>query len=264
MSFQEHSIDADSPIPLYYELKKIILDEIQCQALKPGDSIPTEAELGELYAMSRTPIRQAISELVHEGWLYRVKSKGTFVANRPSSSVVTDLSKMYTSYSANVKEHEMIPVMEVTAVNLVAACEDVAAHLEVSEGDAVLQLKRIWKMDETINAAITSYLPYPLCRHVKERMEKERIQRPSMYDVLGEKPETVVGKVIRRISAYNAEEADAKLLKIRSGAAICEVMDHAFALQTGQPLVYEHVKYVGARNELEVVCNYMGVPGTIF
>ena len=42
--------------------------------------IPTEKELSEMFLISRTTVRQAITEMVQEGWLYRIKSKGTFVA----------------------------------------------------------------------------------------------------------------------------------------------------------------------------------------
>ena len=73
-------IDKTVPIPLYFQLKELVLSEIKEGNYKSGDMIPTEKEISDSFGISRTTVRQAITELVQEGWLYRVKSKGTFVS----------------------------------------------------------------------------------------------------------------------------------------------------------------------------------------
>ena len=73
-------IDPKSPIPLYYQLKQLFQEKIHQGELKPGDRIPTEYELIERFGISRTPVRQALMELVHEGLLVRTPGRGTFVA----------------------------------------------------------------------------------------------------------------------------------------------------------------------------------------
>ncbi|HEX6384913.1 MAG TPA: extracellular solute-binding protein [Anaerolineae bacterium] len=72
-------IDHTTPIPLYYQLKLLIKKQIEEGQLQPGDQIPTEAELCQRYNMSRTPVRQALLELVREGLLTRTVGRGTFV-----------------------------------------------------------------------------------------------------------------------------------------------------------------------------------------
>ena len=79
MLFDCKKLDKSVPIPLYFQLKELVLDEIKKGNYKEGDMIPTENEISEEFQISRTTVRQAITELVQEGWLYRVKSKGTFV-----------------------------------------------------------------------------------------------------------------------------------------------------------------------------------------
>lgn len=74
-------IDREVPIPAYYQLKKLIKEQIQNGQLQPGDKVPTEAELCEQYNLSRTPVRQALQELVFEGLLIRTPGRGTFVAD---------------------------------------------------------------------------------------------------------------------------------------------------------------------------------------
>jgi ABC-type glycerol-3-phosphate transport system substrate-binding protein len=73
-------IDRRVPIPAYYQLKQLLKEQIQQGQLKPGDQVPTEAELCERYQLSRTPVRQALLELTAEGLLVRTPGRGTFVS----------------------------------------------------------------------------------------------------------------------------------------------------------------------------------------
>ncbi|MBM7582931.1 GntR family transcriptional regulator of arabinose operon [Caldicoprobacter guelmensis] len=69
--------------PKYQRLKKYIIETIQHKQLKFGDRIFSENELAKKFNISRHTVRQAIGELVNEGWVYRVHGKGTFVGNGP-------------------------------------------------------------------------------------------------------------------------------------------------------------------------------------
>lgn len=75
----DYIADSTSPIPLYYQVKKMVMSEIMRKNLKKGDLIPKEMELCERYNVSRITIRRAIAELVTEKVLYRVSGVGTFV-----------------------------------------------------------------------------------------------------------------------------------------------------------------------------------------
>jgi ABC-type glycerol-3-phosphate transport system substrate-binding protein len=74
-------IDPSLPIPLYYQLKILLKKQIEIGELRPGDKVSTEAELCERFSISRTPVRQALLELVNEGMLTRKAGRGTFVAS---------------------------------------------------------------------------------------------------------------------------------------------------------------------------------------
>ncbi len=47
----------------------------------PGEKIYSENELVKMFGVSRHTIRQAIGDLVHEGWLYREQGAGTFCSD---------------------------------------------------------------------------------------------------------------------------------------------------------------------------------------
>ncbi len=79
MNFAARTLNKEIPIPLYYQLKEILLEEIKQAA--PGTSLPTELELCEQFDISRPTVRQAINELVVEGYLTRMKGKSTLLLN---------------------------------------------------------------------------------------------------------------------------------------------------------------------------------------
>lgn len=81
-------IDRSLPIPLYYQLKTMIIKQIERGELRPGDKVPTEEELCEYYDISRTPVRQALLELVNEGVLTRRAGMGTFITAKGANKVV--------------------------------------------------------------------------------------------------------------------------------------------------------------------------------
>jgi multiple sugar transport system substrate-binding protein len=69
----------EQPIPLYYQLKNMLIEEIQSGAYGIDGRIPTEHELCERFGLSRTPVTRALSELAAEGMVVRRRRHGTFV-----------------------------------------------------------------------------------------------------------------------------------------------------------------------------------------
>ncbi|MDO4293730.1 MAG: GntR family transcriptional regulator [Eubacteriales bacterium] len=68
---------------LYKRVYTDIKSRIQSGALKPGDKMAGEQELIEQYGVSSITIKKALTLLAEEGLLYRVRGKGSFVAQRP-------------------------------------------------------------------------------------------------------------------------------------------------------------------------------------
>lgn len=59
-------------------VKEQITDWITSGKVKPGEKIHSENELVKMFGVSRHTVRQAVGDLVHEGWLYREQGAGTF------------------------------------------------------------------------------------------------------------------------------------------------------------------------------------------
>lgn len=70
-------LDRHSSIPLYAQLRELLVEQIQDGFYKPGDRVPSELTLCEEHDLSRPTVRQAISDLVADGILVIEKGKGT-------------------------------------------------------------------------------------------------------------------------------------------------------------------------------------------
>ncbi|HBC96161.1 MAG TPA: GntR family transcriptional regulator [Clostridium sp.] len=73
-------IDKGSEIPLYFQVKKEIMNLINRGKLKVGERMPTERELSENLKVSRNTVSTAYDELEQEGVLKSYQGRGTFVA----------------------------------------------------------------------------------------------------------------------------------------------------------------------------------------
>ncbi len=72
-------LDFSSPEPLYVQLRKILLEEIASNGYQPNDKFYSEAQIAELFNVSRITVNRALTELVYNDLLYRRPKKGTFV-----------------------------------------------------------------------------------------------------------------------------------------------------------------------------------------
>jgi GntR family transcriptional regulator len=67
------------PTPLYFQLKNDLKSKILSNERKGNERLPSEAELCVEYGVSRITVRQALSELMKDGLIYRDRGRGTFV-----------------------------------------------------------------------------------------------------------------------------------------------------------------------------------------
>jgi GntR family transcriptional regulator len=74
---------SDSQIPLYYQLARILEKFIREAKLEPDDQFPSEEAVGACFGVSRPTVNKAIQELLDQGWLNRVRGRGTFVREDP-------------------------------------------------------------------------------------------------------------------------------------------------------------------------------------
>src|SRR5919107_2932451 len=133
------TLDAQSPIPKYYQLKEIIRGRIESGELEKGELIPPERELCEMYGISRMTARQAVMELVNEGLLYREQGKGTFVAGKKIQQETARL----TSFTQDMRERGMEASSVVLEFEVESAGPVVSRMLRIAPGAKIIRLRRL-------------------------------------------------------------------------------------------------------------------------
>ena len=74
--------------PLTRRVQEALLRLIRERNYQPGEKVPTEAELGQLFGVGRSTLREAIGNLVEQGILQKSHGRGTFLRQLPSFSRV--------------------------------------------------------------------------------------------------------------------------------------------------------------------------------
>ncbi len=83
--------DSKRPRLKYEQLKGHLLAELRSGRLNPGDALPTEVELAEMLSVARNTVRHALSELDRDGFIRRIRGKGTFVTQEVRVPLQTNL-----------------------------------------------------------------------------------------------------------------------------------------------------------------------------
>ena len=80
-------------IPLYIQLKQLILDRIADGEYLPGEKIPSEREMAATYKINRMTVKNAVNSLVEDGILYKEKNVGVFVCKKKANRLYTFRNK---------------------------------------------------------------------------------------------------------------------------------------------------------------------------
>lgn len=200
-----------SHAPIYFRIQQDILDQIQRGAFKPGQQLPTEAELAQQYQVSRITAKRALDELVHQGRAFRQQGRGTFVAQ----TRIRDISG-FGSFTDDMKSRGLIPGSQTLLFKEVDPDADVMERLHLVQGERAFLLKRLRLANDEPVAIETAYIPCRLC----PRLLNEDLSQRSLYAILTEKYQIVPTWADAEIEATMATKEEAFLLKLKVGRPV--------------------------------------------
>lgn len=224
-------IDKKSPIPVYFQLKNIILKKIQDGEYPAGSLIPSERELGESLNISRMTVRQALNQLVSDGLLYREKGKGTFVLK----SKIQQRNIM--SFSETVRKKGMIPSTHILKFKKENDMFDVKSVLEVGDDEAIFHLKRLRLANDIPIAVEEAFIPERYCPGLEEQDLTS-----SLYRLIKDKYSFVISYIDNSIEAAKPSKEERELLSITTGIPVLRIAGTSYT-QSGVKLFYENAVY---------------------
>lgn len=221
------AIDKGSPMPLYAQLKTQIL-RLLAKSGKPNQRFFTDSQLIEMFGVSRTTVREAVRELVQEGYLYRVRGVGTFFAPAKVTTRLDQLQSYFKAWTAQGRSvSARLKSMKWTE------CPDWAAQLlGLAEGSRTLFVHRIRTTDGLPIASDYRYLSEETGRHVSAG----DLRSQPIFQILAERiPSDPPASARFIVEAAAASRQDARILRIPEGAPVL-VRTHVLVSRAALPM----------------------------
>jgi GntR family transcriptional regulator len=220
------TIRKGSPLPYYAQLAAILRKAIADGDWPPGYGLPSEADLCDMFGLSRTAVRQALAELAAEGLVHKEKGRGSFVRGPRAGFVVQEIRGFF----EEMRDQGRAVSTEVLDLSTVVAAPDYAALLDVPTGSDLIRIERLRSADGEAILLVETLLPSPRFKTILD----EDLTTVSLYGHLRELYDVVPSGGHRLIEAVAAERRTAKLLGVRAGTPLLRLRS-VNVDQTGQP-----------------------------
>ncbi|WP_314427451.1 GntR family transcriptional regulator [uncultured Microbacterium sp.] len=195
---------------VYTQIADELRAQIQAGILRPGDDVPTEAELAERWRTSRGPIRNALAALKSEGLIDTGRGRPARVVSQKASQAV-DVSVPFTRWA---RELGVEPGARTQELSLRRAGSR-AELLGVSPDDIIVGVVRLRLLDGRPTMLERLFYTEAVGRLLFD-VDTDEV---SITEYLGSQGHPIVG-LQHQIDAVAADEQDATLLQVPQGTPI--------------------------------------------
>jgi GntR family transcriptional regulator, N-acetylglucosamine utilization regulator len=235
-------LSRDSPVPLHYQLRHVLIEMIERGEIRSGEALPSERDLAARFDISIAPVRQAILDLVKEGVLFRVRGKGTFLHEPALVEHVSILS----SFTASMRERGLRVEMRLLERRAVRPSRDVARALATSERTATLLERLAIVQDEPV-ALFRSHLSPKRFRGVGAKVA----ERGSLATVLEEDYGVVPVRADTLVEVGRCTTAESAVLQIPAGSSLLIARGTSYDA-ADEPVEHFDVRYRADRIRLRL------------
>ncbi|MFJ8262274.1 GntR family transcriptional regulator [Rummeliibacillus sp. NPDC094406] len=218
-------VDKNSHVPIYVQIEEILKEKISHGEYAVGCAIPSERELSETFTVSRMTVRQSITQLVNDGFLYREKGRGTFVASPKFEQPLNGL----TSFTEDMRARGMEPSSNIVTFEKQLPPYDIREDFKLMDNEEVFFIARIRNADHKPMAIERTYIPVKLLPDLNE----EDLQG-SLYNLVENKYGFEINNAIQQMEATIVTKEDAKYLKLEATGVVLIIKRTSY-LANGQP-----------------------------
>jgi len=231
---------APSYLPRYRTIEQALRERIA--ALRPGDGLPSDADLCAEFGVSRMTARSAMHRLAEEGLVVRLPGRGSYVAEPPSHRRADRLM----SFSSEMTRRGRLPSSIIVGREIRPAWRSAAVDLHVREGEPIVFLRRVRCADGEPVALETALL----IGSTSPAVMAADLRHDSLHAVLA-----AAGYGLRRgtalVTAGPASKEDARLLGVARGDPM--LVERRIILDVlGRPVEATESRYPGDRYAIDV------------
>lgn len=210
-------IDRESKTPLWLQIRNELFNCLYRDELRPGQLIPNEKTLVELFNVSIGTIRKAVGMLEKEGFLIRKQGLGTFVFQHDNSSFLFE----YFHFALNGSDEKQSPNVEFISFETKKATKSQAAELGLATGSPVFQIYNKLGLNKKFYIVDKIIIPQDKFPGMTEEMFKGRAN--TIYNLYQNKFNIFITNCSEKLKAISADEKISKLLNIPSNAPILKI-----------------------------------------
>ena len=222
---------------LYVQIQRDLRTKIEAGQWPVGTKIPPEPELQKTYNASRGTVRQAVDELVRQGYVVKKPGKGTFV--RSTSPILQKKLGELASFTQQLTARGLTPTTRLLSAERIRAAVLRPAEGRVREAFGltneaeVIHIRRL-RLGDRVPLAIQSvYLLPALCPDILEEDLSHLFQ---LYETRYRVRISVADEIIR---VGRAAEDEAALLEIAPGDPVV-IRDRISLTQDEEPFEVLH------------------------
>ena len=193
-----------SHVTVYQQIAAELEQELR-NGYRCGDYLPPEQQLAERFQVNRHTLRRAVDELVDRGWLQRRQGVGTLVLMRPYDYPLHSQAR----FSQNLLDQGSHPTSERLLAVLRPCTEHVATALSLQEGDTVIHLRTLRRVNGVPVCVIDHYLP-----DLDWWPSLQNFHSGSLRDFIRDEIKQSLSRRTTRINARRALAKESKLLEI--------------------------------------------------
>lgn len=227
-----------------------LLEKIKSGSLKEGDLIPKEMDLSKQFEVSRPTVRQALNMLVNDGYLKRVRGKGSYVTK---PKVLQQYTQFIESYNYEMEKKGLVPSTKVLEIGLVYPNEKIQRQLRISPEEKVVKLRRLRSVseDSSLKPIILTTVYFPF-RLLPDAFQYD-FEQQSFYDVLNTHG-IQVKKGTRLLEIKTLGKDRAALFGLPDGSP-CHYISSVGFDENDHPVEYSENYYPADRNKfiIEIV-----------
>jgi GntR family phosphonate transport system transcriptional regulator len=229
--------------PIWQSIANTLQTEIAQELYRPGDKLPTEAELADRFGVNRHTVRQGLASLAEAGIVHARRGSGVFVAARPTDYALGQRVRFHQNVTASGRT----PSRRITRLETRPASVAEAAALGLASGDLVHVIDGISLADGQPLAIFSSTFPAARLPRLLTAMDAYN----SVTAALATCGVTDYTRSETRLTAKLADGLQALALQIQAGAPILQ----SVALNVdaaGRPIEYGTTWFAGDRVTLTV------------
>ncbi len=199
--------------PLYRQIKTLMLQGLEAGEWRPGEGIPSEAELAQRFNVSQGTVRKAIDEMAAENLLVRKQGKGTFVATHNDPHNAFRFLRL-----APVDGAVVVPKSVPLECWRAKAGQEAARTLQIEPGAPIVIVRRLLTYANKPVVVDEIYLPGENFPGLS--LEVLQDYKGSLYSLFENRFGVRMIRADERIRAVAADRGSAEVLQVAEGSPL--------------------------------------------